>query len=118
MSSQIAFIVELEIEADRQDDLRSAMKEMVASAVEEAGTLDYEWSVSADGTRCHILERYADSPAVLAHFARLAEKFPTRLAGIVKPVRCVVYGSPSDAVRQAMGRLDPVFMQPLGGFSK
>jgi quinol monooxygenase YgiN len=51
MSSHVSWILELDLLEGRQSDFRELMAEMVSATTNEAGTLDYEWSTSADGNR-------------------------------------------------------------------
>lgn len=82
MSGQVSWILELDILEGRENDLRRLAAEMISSTnVNEPGTLAYEWSISADGKRCHIFERYADSAALLAHAATFGEKFAGHFSG-------------------------------------
>jgi hypothetical protein len=112
-------MLELSIQPGREQDFRALVEEMVGAARrDEAGTLDYEWSTSADGTVCHIFERYADSAAVLTHLTTFGERFAGRFLEILTPVRFVVYGSPSQEVKAALGGFGPVYMQHIGGFSR
>jgi quinol monooxygenase YgiN len=119
MSNHVSWMLELDLEAGRESDFRDLMAEMVdATKANEAGTLDYQWSTSADGGRCHIFERYVDSAAVLTHLGTFGEKFAGRFLEILKPVRFVVYGSPSTAVQDALAGFKPVYMHAVGGFSR
>ena len=119
MSSHVSWMLELDVQEGRERDFRKIMAEMVeATKANEVGTLDYEWSVSADGKRCHVFERYVDSAAVLTHLGTFGERFAERFLEILKPVRIVVYGSPSTAVQEALAGFNPVYMQPVGGFSR
>ena len=119
MSDQVSWMLELEILPGRGDALRGLMAEMVnATKANEPGTLDYEWSTSADGRHCHIFERYVDAAATMIHLGTFGERFAGRFLENLKPIRFVVYGSPSDAVRGALAAFGPVYMQPLGGFSR
>jgi quinol monooxygenase YgiN len=119
MSNQVSWILELEIQQGREDDLRNLATEMVdATNANEPATLDYEWSISSDGKWCHIFEHYVDSAAVMTHAATFGEKFAARFLEILRPVRFVVYGTPSPAVREALADFQPVYMQPVAGFSR
>lgn len=119
MSDQVSWILELEIQQGREDDLRHLAAEMIeATKVNEQGTLAYEWSISADGKQCHIYERYANSAAVLMHVATFSECFAGHFLEILKPVRFVVYGSPSPAVKDALADFQPVYMRSAGGFRR
>lgn len=119
MSSHISWMLELDVQEGRENDFRNLMAEMVRATKEnEAGTLVYEWSTTADGKRCHLFERYVDDAAVLTHLGTFGEKFASRFLEILKPVRFVVYGSPSTAVQNALAGFNPVYLQPVGGFSR
>ncbi|HXZ92854.1 MAG TPA: antibiotic biosynthesis monooxygenase [Burkholderiales bacterium] len=119
MSSQVSWMLELEILPGRGGALRKLMAEMVdATKANEPGTLDYQWSTSADGKQCHIFERYVDSAATMIHLGTFGERFAGRFLEILKPVRFVVYGSPNAAVRGALTAFNPIYMEALGGFSR
>lgn len=119
MNSHVYWMLELEVQAGRESDFRALMAEMVgATQANEPGTLNYEWSTSADGRQCHVYERYADSAATLTHLRTFGAKFAGRFLQILKPVRLVVYGSPSAAVKEALTGFNPVYLQAVGGFSR
>lgn len=119
MVTDVSWMLELNIQPGREKDFRVLMEEMVsATRNNEAGTLNYEWSTSADGSMCHLFERYVDSAAVLTHLATFGEKFAGRFLEILTPVRFVVYGSPSQAVRDALTGFNPTYMQAAGGFRR
>lgn len=119
MGSHVSWILELEVQPGREDDLRALIAEMVdATRSDEPGALMFEWSTSADGRRCHLHERYADSAAAMTHLGTFGERFADRFLAVLKPARFVVYGSPDAAVRSALAGFDPVYMQDLGGFAR
>lgn len=119
MNSNVYWILELDVQAGRENDFRVLMAEMVsATQANEPGTLNYEWNTNVDGKLCHIYERYVDSAAVMTHLGTFGEKFASRFLKILKPVRFVVYGSPSAAVKDALAGLNPIYMQAVGGFSQ
>jgi hypothetical protein len=66
----------------------------------------------------HIFERYVDSAAVMIRVSAFGEKFAGRFLELLKRVRFVVYGSPSDQVKAALAGFNPVYKQPLGGFTR
>lgn len=119
MSSNVCWMLELEIQDGRDKEFRALMEEMVdATRANEPATLDYEWSTSADGKHCHIFERYEDSAAAMTHLGAFGEKFAGRFLELLQPVRLVVYGSPSPTLREALGAFDPIYMDPAAGFSR
>ena len=119
MGSNVSWLLELEVQPGREEDLKALMAEMVgATRANEPGTLSYEWSTSADGRRCHIYERYTDSTAAMTHVATFGERFASRFLEVLKPIRFVVYGSPDAKVQGALAGFNPVYMQDLGGFTR
>ena len=89
---------------------------MVASTLQEAGTLGYEWFLDGDGTTCHILERYADSDAVLAHLGTFGAQFAQRFLQCFAPTGLTVYGDPSPEARTALDGFGAVYLGTWGGF--
>ncbi len=119
MATDIFWTLELSVQPGRERDFRVLMEEMVASTrANEPGTLSYEWSTSGDRSVCHIFERYVDSAAVITHLAAFDEKFAGRFLDLFKPTHFVVYGSPSQEVKDALADFNAIYMQPVGGFSR
>ncbi len=117
MSDQISWVLELAILPGKLDDFRAVVGDLVASTRNEPGTLIYEYFLSADGTSCHIYERYKDSAAVIAHvqtFGRFAGKFMEA----VRPTQFYVYGIPTDEARAVIADLGPVYLSQMDGFSR
>jgi len=119
MSTDVSWIIELDIQPGREQDFKALVEEMASATHQnEAGTLSYEWSASADGRVCHIFERYVDSAAALTHLGTFGDRFADRFLDILKPTRLVVYGAPTDAVKEALAGFNPTYMQGVGGFSR
>lgn len=119
MNGNVYWMLELEMSPDRKDDFRALMAEMIeATRDQEPGTLNFEWSTSADNKVCHLYERYADSKAAMKHLESFATKFADRFLAILKPTRFVVYGAPDQAVRDALAGFAPIYMQSAGGFAR
>ena len=118
MSGQIYWVLGLEIQSG-SDEFTALMEEMVtATQTNEPDTLNYEWSTNADGTICHIYERYADSTAVMTHLGTFGERFAGRFLEVLRPIRFDVYGSPSGEVKEALAGFNPTYMEAVGGFSR
>jgi len=117
MSEAVSFVLEVEILPGQLENFRAVAKDLIASTEKEPGTLAYEWNLSADGTTCHICERYRDSAALLTHgqnFSPFAERF----LGACRPVRLSLYGSPSAEVKAALADFQPAIYSRFGGFSR
>lgn len=92
------------------------MAELTDSAKAEPGTLVYEWALSDDDTMANINEPYADSAATLAHLAMFRDTFAQRFLAAVEPARIVVYGTPSEQVKEALEGSSPVYLSAFTGF--
>ena len=96
--------------------LEDVMARMVAKTqANEPGTLDYEWTVSEDGTQCAFYERYADSDAMLKHvrgFGEFAEDF----MAAVKPTGFKIYGAACDELKATLADFGPTYYEKIGGF--
>ena len=119
MINNIYWLLEVAIKDAEFNNFNELMVEMVEGAqVNEAKTLNYEWTISEDGQNCHIYERYADSTAAMIHLATFAEKYAERFLAVVEPTRLVAYGNPDSEVREALTGFGAVFMAPIGGFAR
>ena len=118
MSDRVSWLLEVAVKPGQLDDFKALMAEMVESTQAEPGTLIYEWSINDDGSVIHLYERYADSAATLTHLAAFGEKFVQRFLAAVDPTRFMVYGAPSDEVKEELSAFGPVYMAPFGGFAR
>src|ERR1700734_3740993 len=101
----LAKVVRLAVEATVNEGQQEAFKElapaMTAGSEAEPGTLGYEWFFSEDGRRCRLLETYADSDAVKAHFAGpVVRQLVPQLVPLCTMDRFEVYGDPGPEVAQ------------------
>lgn len=118
-SRQIAWVFELTVQAGKEADFRALMAEMAeATERNEPLTIDYEWYVSADGQRVHVLERYADADAAMIHLGTFGERYMARFFDVFTPQRMTVYGAPDDRVRGVLSQLAPEVMLRAAGFGR
>jgi quinol monooxygenase YgiN len=94
------------------------MTELVESTWAEPGTLTYEWSLGVHDPVAHVYERYADSITALAHLASFRETFAQAFLALVEPRRFIVYGNPSDELKQALEASKPVYMASFTRFAR
>ena len=119
MSDHVHWLLEVTIKPGERDTLIALMREMVATTqANEPGTLNYEWFISEDETSCKIYERYRDSAAVMTHLASFGANFADRFLATAEPTRFVVFGDPTEEVREALGGFGAVFMAQIGGFTR
>ena len=119
MAGPVSWVLELQVQEGRSDELRALMEEMVSNThVHEPGTQHYEWFMTPDGRECHLHERYADSAAALVHCHTFAAHFAARFMSLLTPTRCTVYGSPDASVQRALAVLRPTYMGQAAGFHR
>ena len=114
MSEEVTWVMEVSLPPERREELQALMEEMTtATRAEEPGCGLYDFYVSEDGTTCHILESYIDDAALLNHINRFNRNFARRMFGIVTPTKMTVYGPASDAAREALAVLKPLYFNRL-----
>ena len=117
MSGSVHWVVEGEIKEGKLEAFKELMAEMIeATRAEEPDTLNYEWFLSEDGSRCQVYKRYKSSASAMAHLATYRRSYAERFLATVTPMRTIVYGDPDDAVRGALSDSDPVYFSMIGGF--
>jgi quinol monooxygenase YgiN len=95
--------VDFTINEGKRDVFEGIAREMVAGSQKEPGTLGYEWFLSADGTRCRLIETYTDAATVLAHFnGPVVQQLVPKLLGTASVAGFEVYGDPGPKVREML----------------
>ena len=84
-------------------DLAATILERVRT---EPGTLQHDWFLNSDETRCVVHEGYVDSEAVLAHLGNVGE-FLGKLIELGGGVELEVFGDPSPDLVAAPAGLQP-----------
>ena len=67
-TSRIRVVVDFDIYEGKFAEFEAIAKQMVADIEPEPGTLCFHFVLSADRTRCRLIEGYADQAAITAHF--------------------------------------------------
>ena len=114
---EVAWLLELSVNAGQFDAVWALMEEMVVSTRAEPGALGYAWFMGEENRTVALYERYADSAAVLAHMATFGERFAPRFLAAMTPTRLTVFGDPSEEARQTLAGLNPTYLGFLGGFT-
>ncbi len=119
MSKAVYWVLEVTIKDGQMDAFKALMADMVeATLANEPDTLVYQWSLGEDAKTCHIIERYKDSAAVMTHMGAFMARFAGRFMEVMTPKAMTVYGNPDETVKSAMKVLGPVYMNPVGGFTR
>ena len=119
MSDIIEWVLEMDVNPGQADNIQALVDEMVqATEANEPGALHYEYYLSDDGTRCTVLERYADSAAAMVHMGNFGANFADRFMTVFKPARLSVFGPASDELRAALTPLGASFDPQIAGFHR
>ena len=118
MSDTVSWNLQLAVREGKLGQARELMPEMVESSRSEPGTVAYEWFLGAEGTVCHIYERYTDSDAVVGHLGTFGARFAERFLECLEPTNLYVYGEPSDEARAALDGFGAAYLGTMGGFSR
>lgn len=98
--SELRLSVRCDIHDGKLDAFRSLADACLQSVREkDTGTLQYEWFLNEDNTKCVILERYGNSDDLLQHIGNLGELFGALLETCVMKVD--IFGNPSAELLEA-----------------
>lgn len=98
MPRPLTLLVESEILPGKARELREVLARVIAHCGEtEPGMLAYDWYIDAQEQECRVVERYADSDAVLFHFENYA-RFGAQLAACRSLQKLTLLGEPSEAL--------------------
>jgi len=116
-SSQVFWVLILKVQPAQFDQMKQLVAQIVAAAQKDPGTLEYEWNVNAAQDTIAVVERYADSAALIEHgkgFGAFAKQF----FALAKPISFLVFGAPDAAAKKAIAGLHPVYMTTFDGFTR
>ena len=94
------------ISPDAADRFTELAAEALATIRGESGTLQHDWFLSDDGTRCVVREAYTSSDAFLAHLAA-AGPLLGRLVELGGGLELELFGEPSAALLDAVSAFRP-----------
>lgn len=114
----IGYVVELTINDGGLDKFKELAAGYAATVeANEATTTTYQWYLAEDNSKCLLHEAFTDSDALLQHLANVGPSLPDLLA--VAPItRVEVFGTPSDAAREALDGLGSTYYPHFVGFQR
>ena len=118
MNTEIRIVGEFTIAEGKTD----AFKELIRTAIErvrsnEPDTLTYEFYFSDDETKCHALELYRNSQAVLTHIEDVGELLPKILA-VAQIASVDIYGNATGELKEALASFGAKFFTHWSGFTR
>ncbi|WP_024513252.1 hypothetical protein [Bradyrhizobium sp. ARR65] len=106
----------LTLAVDQMEKFKALIRKLVAATEKETGVVQYEYNISHDQKTVDIYERYIDSKAAVYHVEKTFGRPSKEFLSLPKPTRWVIYGMPSNELKQAIADFHPIYMTPLDGF--
>jgi len=108
----VRLTVDLVVNDGQLEAFKSIAQTMNSVSKAEPGTLGYEWFSSADGKHFRLVETYADSSAIEAHFMGPAvQQWVPKLVEVCKATAMEIYGDPGPKVTEMAGGFGAVVFQ-------
>lgn len=116
--ANVAYLFELTIgNGKTQEFSEKAAAYTEAVQANEPGTLEYQWWLSEDGSRCLLKEAFDSSESLLTHLVNVGPSLPDLLA-IAPITRFEVFGELSADARKALDELGAAYFTHLVGFER
>jgi quinol monooxygenase YgiN len=118
MTNYIRAIAEVSIPEGKINEFRKLAAEIIDKVeADEPNTFSYEYFLSNDESKCYVVQLYKDSEAVMAHLGNISD-----LAGPLHEVApltgLMIFGSPSDELRQALEPVGPKIFEHWNGVTR
>ena len=118
MTNHIRAIAEVSIPEGKMNEFKKLAAEIIDKVeATEPNTLSYEWFLSNDQSKCYVVQSYKDSEAVMAQLGNIRD-----LSGplhVVAPLTgLMIFGSPSDELRQAVKHVGPKIFEHWNGVTR
>jgi quinol monooxygenase YgiN len=118
--NQMHFRAEIIIEEGKIEEYKKLVEEM--SRVVEANepdTINYQFYLNRDETKCIVHETYVNSEAALAHNSGIASQtILPKICSVSRINRIDVYGNPSKELQKALTSFSPQIYNLFTGFSR
>ena len=118
MSKDIYWLCIFTVHPDQFDAFKAVVSPLVEMTRKEEGALAYEYNVSEDRSRVHIIEHYRDYEAVIHHVQNTFAVFEERFTALASVSSFVVYGNPNAAAREILDGFGAVYLTKFDGFTK
>ena len=117
--SHIEFRAEFTIEEGKIEEYKKLVQEMCRMVeATEPNTMNYQFYLNSNQTRCMVHERYINSDAVLAHNNGVgSQTILPKIFNIARISRFDVYGNPSEELQNILASFNPKTYILFAGFS-
>lgn len=118
LNNDLFWLFTLDVKAEKFDEFKRLVSDIVAATHNEPGTLAYWYAVSDDQRTVHIYERYQDSEAFVVHVEQTFASYAEQFLSLVSVKSLVVYGTPNAKARKALDSFNATYMNLFDGFSR
>jgi quinol monooxygenase YgiN len=120
--NQIHFRAEFTIEEGKIEEYKKLVQDMSRMVeANEPDTINYQFYLNGDGTKCIVHETYANSDAVLAHNNGVASQtILPKIFRVARISRFDVHGNPSEELQKVLASsgFNPQIYNLFAGFSR
>ena len=118
MTDYIRVVAELSISEGKIDEFKKKAAAFIERVeANEPDTLSFELFLSDDESKCYTTEKYEESEALMAHLGNIGDLLGP-IFEIAPLTGLMIFGSPSDELRQALAPLSPTFFEHWNGFTR
>jgi quinol monooxygenase YgiN len=117
---QITIRAEVTIGEGKIEEYRKLIQQMSGVVeVNEPNTINYQFFLDRDATKCIVWETYANSESALAHMNGVASQtILPKVSNVSKINRIDVYGNPNEELQKALTSFGPQTYNFFTGFSR
>jgi quinol monooxygenase YgiN len=118
--NQIHFRVEFTIEVGKIEEYKKLIQEMSRTVkANEPDTINYQFYLNEDQTKCVVHETYVNSDAALAHDNGVPSRtILPRIFSLAKISRFDVYGNPNEELQKSLVSFGAETFNLFTGFSR
>ncbi|MBV9668734.1 MAG: antibiotic biosynthesis monooxygenase [Nitrososphaeraceae archaeon] len=118
--NQIHFGVEFTIDQGKIEEYKKLIQEMSRTVeANEPDTINYQFYLNKDQTKCVVHETYINSDAALAHSNAVASRtILPRIFSLAKISRFDVYGNPNEELQKSLASFGAKTFNRFTGFSR
>ena len=118
MTNYIRANAEHSISEGKINEFRKLAAEIIDTVeANEPNTLSYEWFLSNDESKCYVVQLYKDSEAVMAHLGNIGDLMGP-FHEVAPLTGLMIFGSPSNELRQALKPVGPKFFEHWNGVTR
>ncbi len=117
MGSQVSWTMDGRLRPGTRNDMEKLLKEISAAVAGESGVLHFSASISPDGSRMHIEERYRDSAAVFEHLETMGP-YMERADAMFQPETVCVSDSAPKEILEAFDGADVQIMHEISSIHR